>query len=35
MMLDNYITLSEYAAKNNLLPSAVRRKCIRETSPAR
>lgn len=33
MQIDNYITLAEYAAKHNLLPSAVRSKCLRGNVP--
>lgn len=33
MQINDYITLAEYAAKNNLLASAVRRKCLRGNVP--
>lgn len=33
MDITNMITLAEYAAKNNLLPNTVRRKCIRGNVP--
>ena len=33
MELNNYVTLAEYAAKNNLLPNTARRKCIRWNVP--
>ena len=33
MGIDGYITLAEYAVKNNLLPNTVRRKCLRGNVP--
>ena len=33
MQISDYIPLTEYAAKNNLLPNTVRRKCLRGSVP--
>ena len=33
MQISDYITLAEYAARNNVTPCAVRRKCLRGNVP--